>query len=252
MRHRVERIGDCTLYLGDFLEVAADLPAVDDVFTDPPYSSGGQFRGDRMGATSRKYLNRGQQGLYPEFSGDNRDQRSYGYWSALWLGAARRITREGGLIGAFSDWRQLPTTTDAIQAGGWVWRGLVVWDKTQGVRPQLGRFRNQAEYVVWGTNGPRPSTGPCPPGVYRYAPNHEPKHHIAGKPTALMADLLAPCGASVLDPFMGSGSTGVAAVRTGRSFIGCEMDESYFDAACRRIEAAYREREADQAEPAVA
>ncbi|MCZ5321894.1 hypothetical protein O5699_04105 [Escherichia coli] len=54
----------------------------------------------------------------------------------------------------FSDWRQLPALTDAFQAGGVLWRGLVVWDKTQASRaPHTGYFRHQAEYVVWGSNG---------------------------------------------------------------------------------------------------
>lgn len=243
MSIRVERIGDCTLYQGDFLAIADQLPQVDAVWADPPYSSGGQFRGDRMGTTSRKYLNPNPLKPYAEFSGDNRDQRSYAHWSALWLGACRQIAKPGAMLGVFTDWRQLPTTTDAVQAGGWIWRGLVVWDKTKGTRPALGRFRNQAEYVVWGTNGPRPSVGPCVPGIYTYAPNHEPKQHIAGKPTALLGDLLELSGPVVLDPFMGSGTTGVAALRKGKTFIGCEIDQVHFDIACRRIEAAYRDLE---------
>ena len=51
------------------------------------------------------------------------------------------------------DWRMLPTMTDAVQMAGWTWRGIVVWDKTNGCRPQLSRFRSQAEYVVWASRG---------------------------------------------------------------------------------------------------
>ncbi len=238
---RVEHIGAATLYLGDALSVVPGLPAVDAVLSDPPYSSGGMFRGDRMGKTSDKYQTSEQRGLYAEFSGDNRDQRAFGYWSALWNGACREVSRQGAICGLFTDWRQLPTTTDALQAGGWIWRGIVVWDKTEAARPQKGRYRNQCEYLVWGSNGPLADEGPCAPGVFRHSVGSEEKFHIAGKPTALFDGLLAICGETVLDPFMGSGTTGIAAVRSGRKFIGIEIDLHSFETACRRIEDAQRQ-----------
>lgn len=232
---RVETIGDATLYLGDCLSVLPQLQVIDAVLTDPPYSSGGLYRGDRAARTTVKYQGSESRHLYPDFSGDNRDQRGYAYWSAIWTGLAREIARPGAILGAFTDWRQLPTTADAIQAGGWVWRGLAVWDKTEGARPQRGRYRNQAEYLVWGSNGPMADAGPCVPGVFRRAVNSERKHHVAGKPVALLADMLEICGEVIADPFMGSGSTGLAALQTGRKFIGCEVNPEYFEIACNRI-----------------
>jgi len=77
----------------------------------------------------------------------------------------------------------------------------------------------------------------CPPAK---------NHHPTVKPVDLMRWLIrltTPAGGTILDPFMGSGSTGIAAVREGVTFIGCEMDHDYFDIACRRIEAAVREAE---------
>ncbi|MDQ0472795.1 DNA-methyltransferase [Labrys wisconsinensis] len=236
---RIEQLGDgVTLYLADCLSVIPTLSLVDAVFADPPYSSGGQFRGDRMSRTTDKYQSSEHRGLYPEFSGDNRDQRAYAYWSALWLGACRQACRPGGLAGLFTDWRQLPTTTDALQSGGWVWRGIAVWDKTEAARPQKGRFRNQCEYLVWGSNGPLPVEGPCAPGVFRQAITSDSKEHVTAKPVNLMQQLLqlVPAGGIVLDPFMGSGTTGVAAVQSGLGFIGVEIEPTYFDRACRRIE----------------
>ena len=238
---RVERIGDATLYLGDCLGLLADLEQVDAVIADPPYSSGGTFRGDRTALTSAKYQSSEHRGIYAEFSGDTRDQRSYAHWSALWLGLAREITAPGGLCAIYTDWRQLPTTTDALQAGGWVWRGVGVWDKTEAARPQKGRYRNQAEYFVWGSSGPLADEGVCAPGVFRYSVASEAKEHIAGKPSNLIEDMLQICGATILDPFMGSGTTGCAAVRTGRKFIGIEIEPAHFETACRRIEAATRQ-----------
>jgi site-specific DNA-methyltransferase (adenine-specific) len=225
---------------GDCLAVLREMPAasVDAVITDPPYSSGGAFRGDRMGSTSSKYVNPVEvKNFHPEFTGDNRDQRSYAYWCALWMSECLRIVKPGGLLLVFTDWRQLPTTTDAVQAGGWVWRGIAVWDKTRATRPHTGRFRQQAEYVVWGSAGPMEAqTDDHPEGVFIAAPFHG-KLHIAGKPVALMEHLLRVVrpGGMVLDPFAGSASTGVACINSGRSFIGIEREAAYVEIARRRI-----------------
>jgi site-specific DNA-methyltransferase (adenine-specific) len=242
MQPYFERDG-ITLHHGDCLDVLRRLEndSVDCILTDPPYSSGGQFRGDRTNSTSAKYQRDGEMGVHPSFSGDNRDQRSYGYWCALWLGECLRVARDGSPIGLFTDWRQLPTTTDALQAGGWVWRGIVVWDKTEGARPQAGRFRSQAEFLVWGSKGempPRIEIGALP-GVFRYVVRKDDKHHQAGKPTPLLLDLvkICPIGGTILDPFAGSGTTGVAASKTGRSCILIEQDPQHLDVIERRIRA---------------
>lgn len=67
------------------------------------------------------------------------------------------------------------------------------------------------------------------------------RQHPNEKPLSLMHDLIRKTDGRICDPFMGSGSTGVAAVQAGRSFVGVELVESYFDTACRRVEAALRE-----------
>ena len=68
----------------------------------------------------------------------------------------------------FTDWRQLPLTSDALQIAGWTWRGIIPWDKTESCRPQLGLYRNQAEYVLTATHGGYDkSVRLCPPGVVR-------------------------------------------------------------------------------------
>lgn len=221
--------GRASLYLGDSLAVLRELPdaSVDAVISDPPYSSGGAFRGDRMLGTTAKYQNTDTAKTYTEFSGDNRDQRSFGMWCALWLGECLRIAKPQSPIALFTDWRQLPTVTDALQAGGWVWRGIGVWDKTRGVRPFLGRYRQQAEFVVWGSSGPMPareSIGALP-GVWTHSSAGAHKLHIAAKPLDLMREVvkIADAGGVVLDPFNGSGTTGVAAVMEGRRYIGIEL-----------------------------
>ena len=231
-----------TIYHGEALKVLASLPdaSVDAVITDPPYSSGGQFRGDRAGGTTTtKYVKTGTQIVRPDFAGDTRDQRGFTYWCSLWLSECLRVARPSSPIAVFTDWRQLPTTTDAIQAGGWVWRGVVGWDKTSVVRPSMGRFASQMEFVVWGSAGAMPlerGVG-CLPGVIRCSVRQDDKYHITGKPTEVMQEVCAVCepGGVVLDPFMGSGTTLVAAKNLGRRAVGIEISEAYCEIAAERL-----------------
>ena len=229
------------LYHGDCLELLKTMPdgSVDAVVTDPPYSSGGQFRGDRNAQPSVKYVNSDAVNTCRnEFAGDNRDQRAFLAWATMWLSQTFRITKPGGVICLFTDWRQLPTMTDAIQCGGWVWRGLVTWWKP-GVRMQRGRFSASAEYVLYGSKGVPTPGQESPQNVLSFQPvRGDDKDHIAEKPVELLRTVLGVSveDATILDPFMGSGTTGVACVQTGRKFIGMEIDEGYFEIAKRRIE----------------
>lgn len=244
------------LHHGEALAFLASLPdaSVDAVITDPPYSSGGMVRGDRTSTdTKSKYSGGyGKQPEHADFSGDNRDQRGYGYWVALWLAECLRVTKPGGLCLLFTDWRQLPTTTDALQSGGWVWRGIVPWYKPV-TRPMPGGFAGSCEYVVWGSSGPLErdyANGSYLPGFYQANSPRE-REHLTQKPLEVMRKLaqVAPKGGTVLDPFMGSGTTGVAAVLEGRRFIGSEMTEHYYEVARRRIQTAeqgYHDDSGDQ------
>jgi site-specific DNA-methyltransferase (adenine-specific) len=229
---------------GEALAHLVHLPdeSMDAVITDPPYSSGGAMRGDRMLDTTDKYVQAGTKLSRPDFDGDNRDQRGYVMWCALWLGECLRIAKPGAPVAVFTDWRQLPATTDALQAGGWIWRGIVAWDKGEGVRPQPGRFRAQAEFIVWGSRGPMPIERNVAtlPGVYRVPVVKADKHHITGKPTELMRQLarVAEPGGIILDPFAGSGTTGVGALLEGRRFYGIERGADNVIVARARCEAA--------------
>lgn len=237
-------IGTATLYRGDCLEILPTLAGVDAVITDPPYSSGGFTRGDRTMSTKTKYLqsDSGNRDALNDFTGDNRDQRGFHFWSALWASAALRASKAGAPACFFTDWRQLPVSTDYMQAGGWVWRGVVPWAKPT-YRPQMGRFGAQCEYLVWGSNGPMPldrDVG-CLPGFFDHSSPQQ-RQHVTQKPVEMMREIVqvVPPGALVLDPFMGSGTTGVACAMSGRQFIGIELTPDHFDIACKRIEDAQR------------
>jgi site-specific DNA-methyltransferase (adenine-specific) len=251
LRERLERsrvqIGDCTLYNEDCRFILPTLKGVDVVATDPPYSSGGAMRSDRNLSTSAKYRMSNTAKVDPDFSGDNRDQRSLTLWCSDWMADCLRAVRSGGVLLCFIDWRNLPCVIDAVQVGGWIYRGIVPWDKGEATRPQKGWFRAQVEYIVTASAGPlltgAEAAGICQAGYIRCQVDTAEKQHITGKPVDLMVELLRTREDwnTVLDPFMGSGTTGVACVKLGRKFIGIEIEKRYFDIACRRIEDAYKQ-----------
>lgn len=161
----------------------------------------------------------------------------------------RKKTKSEGVVALFVDWRNLPAVTDALQCAGWVWRGIVVWDKKSS-RNTPGRYRQDCEFVVWGTNGPKAvSWEPgfeALPGCYSVpSVTTKNKHHQTEKPVLLLERLLKICkrGAVVLDPFMGSGSTGVACVKLGLDFLGSDISEHNCKVAAERIEEARAEAE---------
>lgn len=231
---------------GDCLEMMKHIPdrSMDMVLTDPPYSSGGMYAGDRKRSTKDKYTSTDYKGAsqFNSFSGDNMDMRAYAEHMRMVLAKCREKTREGGVLSVFIDWRNLPTMTDAVQIAGWTWRGIAVWNKKIS-RNTIGRYRNDCEYIVCATNGPGDKNPESvvrgAPGCYTYPiVNSKYKKHQTEKPVKLLEDLLGIAGPgwTVLDPFMGSGSTGEACIKTGRKFIGIEMDEYYFMVAKNRLE----------------
>jgi len=236
MKPYYERDG-ITIYHGDCFDVLHELSGVGAVLTDPPYSSGGAFRGDRVRSTVDKYVQTGTLAYRSEFAGDNRDQRSYLAWSSLWMSAARNASVVGAPIAVFTDWRQLPITTDAIRAGGWTWRGIAVWAKGYG-RVNGSGFSAACEYVPWGTNGPAAERTDYPGGYFEFLSERgDDKQHIAQKPLEVMDWLMRIVGqgALVLDPFMGSGTTLVSAKVAGLPAIGIDSDERYCEISAKRL-----------------
>lgn len=148
-----------------------------------------------------------------------------------------RLSGPGAQAFTFTDWRQLPTTADAVQSGGWVWRGVLVWDKGTG-RPMKGRFRNHLEYVVWGSNGPMPDPDDVYPStLLRHTPpTGKNRVHLTEKPVSLFTELLSVCPPGpVLDPFMGSGPLAKACQLEGRPYVGIELVDEHVETAINRL-----------------
>ncbi|MGX1798701.1 DNA-methyltransferase [Streptomyces albidoflavus] len=233
-----------TLHTGDSLTLLPTLDTpVDAVICDPPYNSGGRTMTARTTRTARqKYLTGGGRNHgfdLGDFTGENRDQRPYTSWLSQILAHGHRLTRPGGAALVFTDWRQLPATTDALQAAGYTWRGIAVWHKP-AARPQPGRLKQDCEFIVWGSNGAMaPGNKPVYlPGHFTGSqPRGSNRQHITQKPVDMMRELvrIVPADGTVLDPFTGAGTTGVAALMEGRHFIGIEHSAKYANIARARL-----------------
>lgn len=234
---RVEQIGDCTLYNGDCMEVLPTLGRVDAVVTDPPYGIGAHFPKPRPRSKSGK---RGATGSREDFGevrrdiiGDDHpfDPSPWLAWPCVLWGANHYSSRLPH--GRWLAWNKLGN--------------LEPWDSRSDVEFawQNTRAKDAIFSLLW--------KGLIRAGDYeRVGQSSSKKQHPTEKPVALMEWCLGfvPDADTILDPFMGSGSTGVACVKAGRKFIGVELDLSYFDIACRRIERAYAQGDMFVAPPA--
>ena len=235
-----------TIHQGDALAILPALTGPADlVIADPPYNSGGRTASERTSMDTRtKYVSsgsarKGAQHDLAGFAGDNRDQRAFTVWLAMVLTGALRLAAPGSSALVFTDWRQLPATSDALQAAGWTWRGVVPWHKPTS-RPRPDGFRPACEYVLWGTNGQPYRHAPTvylPGLVSGSQPRGHGRRHITQKPVDVLRQLVQVCrpAGTVLDPFAGAGSAGVAALAEDRSYIGIELTEHYADIARQRL-----------------
>lgn len=223
------------LRLGDCLEVMKTLPdgSVDAVVTDPPYCSGAHEaakRAKRSAKTPESVKER------PIIHSDSMGTLGFDWVTRRWLLEARRVTAGGGHLVCFTDWRMLPPLATIVEAAGWRWNNVIVWDK--GYAGLGAGFRAQHEFVIVASNG-APKWHSWDFGNVLRATRLTATEHPHQKPIELFEPIFRTCvdnSASVLDPFMGSGTTGVACVQTGRNFIGIEIDPGYFEIAKKRIE----------------
>lgn len=207
---RKEVIGDATLYLGDCLEILPTLVGVDAVITDPPY-----------GIAYKSPSGRGKidRGNYDVIHGDDKpfDPTPFLCFKEVVLFGANH----------FAD--KLPASA--------CW---LVWDKRDGMTPN----NNSDCEMAWKkTGGSARLIRHLWNGMLKSSEKTERRVHPTQKPVAVMRWVIGQCDnpKTILDPFMGSGSTGVACHDLGRRFIGIEIDQKYFDVACYRIEEAQKQ-----------
>jgi len=219
---RVENIGDATLYEGDCLEILPTLGKVDAIVTDPPYGTH-----DLGGGYGRRQLH----------SEDGRSGRTIPNDSDLsvFTAALSVLPNLTGYLLAFYGARRTVEFVSAI--AGWEYVGEIIWDKKQMGLGYTIRYSHESIAVLKRGDAERPSF--AIDSVIEY--HQQEKLHPHQKPTALLERLVEWQLGSVLDPFMGSGTTGVACSNLGRKFIGIEIEPKYFDIACKRIEEAYRQ-----------
>lgn len=215
---RIEVIGNATLYLGDCRDILPTLPKVDAVITDPPYGI----------AWTKPFLangnSRAHEGILNDSDVTVRD-------SVLeWEGCKRAI-----VFGSFQ--AAFPPNVKQV----------LIWHKPgdAGLFGTVAGYRRDVEPIFicgdWPAGPVQRSSVLRGKASFRGHAGKETNHPHA-KPVDLMSQLIAAtdCGV-ILDPFMGSGTTGVACANVGRDFIGIELDPDHFKTACRRIEDAQRQ-----------
>lgn len=219
---REERIGDCRLILGDCHDCMDVLRSADAILSDPPYGMGWDTRSARFSGGHTASVKGGNgRNDWGEIAGDAEpfDPTSWLAWSEVILWGSNHFGRH------------LPVGT------------TLVWLKRHDAA--FGSFLSDAE-LAWMKGGHGVY---CRRDLSLNAETNERAHPIQ-KPVPLMEWCLGFLkGRAVADPYMGSGSTGVACVRLGRPFVGCEIDERHFATACRRIEAACRQGDMFRASP---
>lgn len=207
------------LYNGDCIELIKDIPdkSIDLIVSDPPYFLGMTHNGQKGNFNDLKICSPFFDVLFSEYL---------------------RVLKSDGKIYFFTDWRgyafYYPIFTKHIPA-----RNLIVWDKKSGAG---NHYNFTHEFIIYGTLKPYNQGGS---NIWRETAfssgakktNGE-KMHPTQKPVELIERIIkdgSKIGGTVLDSFMGSGTTGVACVNTGRKFIGMELDEHYFEIAEQRI-----------------
>ena len=206
-------IGNATLYLGDCMDILPTLPMVDAVITDPPYG------------IADDYLKPSSKGEWANLYSEKITWDSFAPIDAVNLSI---LISEKAIIWGGNYFKLKPQ------------RGWLIWDKMQN------HSSGHAE-LAW-------SNLDIPVRSFAYSRvqlSTEQKQHPTQKPIGLMKWCIDLAGNPkiILDPFMGSGTTGVAAVEMGRKFIGIEREPKYFDIACKRIEQAVAQPQLFEPEP---
>lgn len=231
-----------TIYHGDALAVLRQLASAsaDLILTDPPYCAGGMTEAEKTAAKSQGVL-RGRDLKSPQrdwFAADNMTTGGLVWLLRAALLQGRRILKPNRAALVFADWRMVPHLAPALESSGLRYRNMLVWDKGSA---GLGRgFKPRHEIVLEYTNGSTEYPVLNGSNVLRCGRVHASRRrHPTQKPVDLLQELIrvtATPGGTVVDPFMGSGSTIVAALASGMNVVGSELDEQHCETAARRAE----------------
>ncbi len=238
-------LGDCCLILGDCLEVMKDMPdkSVDAVITDPPYGVTANswdnevnFMGGAKRVSSGNIVVTSQQPFTTELIYENKRDFKY---DLVWdkelptgfLNANKSPLRSHEIICVFGNGKYIPQKTvgNTNHSKG---NGYSTKNSCYGAYEIAKGIDNHGNMKF-------------PKSIIKFQKPHPSKTvHPTEKPVELMVWLIETYSNptdTILDPFMGSGTTGVACVQTGRKFIGIEIDEKYFQIACKRIKDAQQQ-----------
>jgi hypothetical protein len=241
-------IGDATLYCGDSLQVLPTLGRVSSVLCDPPYEAEAHTKGRRLLGKQTGGSRTVEYGAldFDRITDEVRDQSA----------ALSAAVCDGWML-TFCQAEAVAAWRDAHEAAGAKYKRAMVWIKPDGA-PQFTGDRPGMGYesivASWCGKGRSRWNGGGRHGVFTHAgrDSNHPKQHMTQKPVALMFELVqlfTNAGDTILDPFMGSGTTGVAAIQLGRKFIGIEKDPRYFEIAVKRIEQAVAQGQLFAPEP---
>lgn len=237
MSFRTEIIGDSTLYLGDCREILPTLDSVDHVITDPPYEELMQS----LHASVRLRRNDG---------GSERKALGFDSIKDLREPLLRKVKRlNRGWLLAFCNVEGVAAWREAIEAAEIKFKITCIWhkpDATPKLNGQGPALAYECITTSWAGKGHSRWNGGGKRGVFTHPTNNPDRTgtHPTEKPLSLMKELVSLFtmhDETVLDPFMGSGTTGVACAALGRKFIGIELNPAHFDTACRRIGEAYKQ-----------
>ncbi len=230
---RIETGRGWTMHLGDCLEIMATLDKVDHVITDPPYEKEAHTK-------ERRVKRSGGVAVVEELTFPPMTEAGRIAAAAHFAALARRWTIVFCQVEAAMTW------ANAAKDGGAAIRRIGVWVKPDG-QPQLSGDRPGMGYetiVFCHAPGRSKWHGGGRSSVFVHNKNDlilgAANSHPTQKPSSLMTELVSlftDPGETVLDAFAGSGTTGVAAIRLGRRFIGIEKDPRYFELACERLRA---------------
>jgi site-specific DNA-methyltransferase (adenine-specific) len=229
---RVEVIGAATLHFGDCRDVLPTIGKVDAVITDPPY-----VLSDSGPGASHFGMSLGK------FDGDAYKSITNGFDIDGVFNALEAVCQPFNLF-CFCSNKQISAIMAHHEAKGRA-TTLCVWHKTNAAPFANGVWRGDIEYIVHAKDSGAVFVGNA---VEKKKVSEHPlvqdDAHPTIKPLPIVRKYVGICsnaGQTILDPFMGSGTTGIAAVQMGRRFIGIERDPTYFDIACKRIEQAQRQ-----------